>query len=67
MAALTQEQLSAEISRYNSIFGGSMVTASEAVKIAKLILITHRVQDFTGGDVVALAEIITRGASDASR
>jgi hypothetical protein len=65
MAALTQEQLQAEINLCPQ--SQAIRIASEAVRMSKLILITHRVQDFTGGDVVALADIITRGANDAAR
>lgn len=60
MAALTQEQLDHEINDCPQ--SHTMHLASEAVRISKLILITHRVQDFTGADVVALADLIMQGA-----
>lgn len=65
MAALTQDQLDQEIKLCSN--PENIHKASEAVRVAKLILITHRVQDFTGGDVVALADIIVRGCDDDAR
>lgn len=65
MAALTQDQLDREIKQCAN--SQQIQLVSEAVRISRLILIAHRVQDFTGRDVVSLASLIMEGAYDDAR